>query len=722
LSAITIHFNFDFATTALKILYPKTTALLTIYKITFMRKYLVLLVVCSYSFVSNAQNVGVGVPNPQNKLHVGGGFRLDTLTGVGGAGLLWHNPNGVVYGIKFSGNTNEVLRGDGTFGPYNPAINGALGWLLTGNSGTNPASNFLGTTDDQPLLFRVNNIRHGYLGRSIFFGSNAGLFNTDNGNIAIGSGSLGKNVSSIGLVAVGDSALFNNTGVSNTAVGYRTLFSNTTGHSNTALGNLALGNNNGTANTAVGNWALLSNTTGTRNTAVGNEALSRNVLGNDNTAVGYNALFQNIGAGNSQEPVPFRGVKNTAVGSSALYANITGSNNSAYGANAMSLGNGSQSSAFGAFALQKNASLSSNAFGYEALQNNTTGNYNSGFGSYTLYSNTTGYANTAIGIASLESNNGYYNSALGAYSLNKNTGGHDNTALGYSALFSNETASFNTSVGAFSLYNNTSGTENVAVGYKAMEQNLAGRFNCAFGIAALNNSTTWWNSAFGAGALKSTTSGYANTAVGNDALGRNVNGTSNTAVGDIAGYQLPTNVSNVTCLGAGTGWNTTSSNQVNIGDFSVTWIGGQTGWFHYSDKRIKKDIKDDVPGLSFITRLKPITYNVDVRKQEEIANAGNIEVNSELIKPVKKDWEGKYDVEKIKMTGFFAQDVEEAARAINYSFNGVHNPKNGGLLSLDYSAFVVPLVKAVQEQQSIIEKQQKLIDELLKRVTALENK
>ena len=93
-----------------------------------------------------------------------------------------------------------------------------------------------------------------------------------------------------------------------------------------------------------------------------------------------------------------------------------------------------------------------------------------------------------------------------------------------------------------------------------------------------------------------------------------------------------------------------------------------------------------------------------------------------MTKAAKKDWEGKYDVEKIKMTGFFAQDVEEAAKSINYSFSGVHNPKNGGLLSIDYSAFVVPLVKAVQEQQSIIEKQQKLIDELLKRVTALENK
>src|SRR5215207_7596924 len=29
-------------------------------------------------------------------------------------------------------------------------------WELTGNSGTNPANDFLGTTDDQPLVIRTN--------------------------------------------------------------------------------------------------------------------------------------------------------------------------------------------------------------------------------------------------------------------------------------------------------------------------------------------------------------------------------------------------------------------------------------------------------------------------------------------------------------------------------------------------------------------------------------
>jgi regulator of replication initiation timing len=37
------------------------------------------------------------------------------------------------------------------------ALAAATAWLLTGNSGTNPAVNFLGTTDAQPLVIRVDN-------------------------------------------------------------------------------------------------------------------------------------------------------------------------------------------------------------------------------------------------------------------------------------------------------------------------------------------------------------------------------------------------------------------------------------------------------------------------------------------------------------------------------------------------------------------------------------
>ncbi|MBK8496651.1 MAG: hypothetical protein IPL50_17910, partial [Chitinophagaceae bacterium] len=42
--------------------------------------------------------------------------------------------------------------------------------------------------------------------------------------------------------------------------------------------------------------------------------------------------------------------------------------------------------------------------------------------------------------------------------------------------------------------------------------------------------------------------------------------------------------------------------------------------------------------------------------------------------------------------------------------------------TMDYNTFSVLSIKAIQEQQQIINKQQKAIDDLLKRVEKLENK
>ena len=75
---------------------------------------------------------------------------------------------------------------------------------------------------------------------------------------------------------------------------------------------------------------------------------------------------------------------------------------------------------------------------------------------------------------------------------------------------------------------------------------------------------------------------------------------------------------------------------------------------------------------------------------------------------------------KKKMTGFIAQDVEKAAIELGYDFSGVTKPTTAdGLYTLNYSEFVMPLVKAVQElskandeKDARLEKLQKQIDEL----------
>ncbi|MFZ1452462.1 MAG: tail fiber domain-containing protein, partial [Ferruginibacter sp.] len=100
-----------------------------------------------------------------------------------------------------------------------------------------------------------------------------------------------------------------------------------------------------------------------------------------------------------------------------------------------------------------------------------------------------------------------------------------------------------------------------------------------------------------------------------------------------------------------------------------------------------------VHGLDFIMKLRPVTYNYDVNA---IASAKGIKDSS--------NWEGKYDNEKIRYTGFIAQEVEATAGLIGYEFSGVDKPANANSqYGIRYGDFVMPLVKAVQEQQQQID-------------------
>src|SRR5678810_755269 len=55
-----------------------------------------------------------------------------------------------------------------------------------------------------------------------------------------------------------------------------------------------------------------------------------------------------------------------------------------------------------------------------------------------------------------------------------------------------------------------------------------------------------------------------------------------------------------------------ASNRVVIGNSSITSIGGFANWSNFSDGRFKRNVKEDVPGLAFITKLRPVTYTLDV--------------------------------------------------------------------------------------------------------------
>lgn len=89
-----------------------------------------------------ARNVALPVVNPQGGALANGTLVYNTATnGVA--------PLHVAPGFYFWDGTQWVAL-DGT---------GGRDWSLLGNSGTNPATNFLGTSDNQNLIFRTNNLQ-----------------------------------------------------------------------------------------------------------------------------------------------------------------------------------------------------------------------------------------------------------------------------------------------------------------------------------------------------------------------------------------------------------------------------------------------------------------------------------------------------------------------------------------------------------------------------------
>ena len=221
------------------------------------------------------------------------------------------------------------------------------------------------------------------------------------------------------------------------------------------------------------------------------------------------------------------------------------------------------------------------------------------------------------------------------------------------------------------------------------------------------------NAATGKGALYNNISGNYNTAFGKNALLTNTTGTLNSALGYNA-YPTTISLSNYTGLGYFVGSGSSSNNMVEIGNTSVSVIRGQVLPTIYSDGRIKDNISADVPGLTFIAKLRPVTYNLNIHRQNDMMYGTQ--------KPDTLDWEGKYDIEKIKMTGFIAQEVAKEAQEVDFNFSGIYQPKSeNDLYGLSYSAFVVPLVKAVQEQQTMINQQNAINEKLQQEIQQLKS-
>ena len=396
-----------------------------------------------------------------------------------------------------------------------------------------------------------------------------------------------------------------------------------------------------------------------------------------------------------------------------LFSGTQGANGSYFGYSAGQFvpSGGLGNSFFGAHSGRMTQSSNNTAFGAKTLFSNLSGSANAATGYEALYSNVNGYHNTANGYKSSYSNSsGSYNTSIGSYSLFRNTEGNNNTATGYFSLYSNKEGIFNTANGSKALYLNESGFSNTAMGADALQSNTAGYWNTATGVSALLSNTTGnENTATGFMAARYNSRGGVNTANGVFALYNNVSGNFNSAFGASAGPNSDA-LENTTALGYLA--TTTSSNSVKIGNTSVTSIGGQVLWTSFSDGRFKRNIKEDVSGLDFVNQLRPVSYEVDKSSLNKFLKIPD---------SVSQQLEAKKT--PVRETGFIAQEVEAIVKKTGYVFSGIEAPQNEqDHYSIRYAAFVVPLVKAVQELTTKLNEQEKRSEEQQLEISALKQK
>lgn len=138
----------------------------------FKKKLWLSLMTTFSSFILVAQNVGIGTTNPTQKLHVVGNARITALGGVGRA-LVTTDNNGVLSTTAFTGNTKDILNGNGVFISIDSLSD--KDWLVSGNNMTsiptgnvgigvaNPGERFV-VHRDQDVSSEIGRVHLGYMG------------------------------------------------------------------------------------------------------------------------------------------------------------------------------------------------------------------------------------------------------------------------------------------------------------------------------------------------------------------------------------------------------------------------------------------------------------------------------------------------------------------------------------------------------------------------------
>ena len=249
-------------------------------------------------------------------------------------GLLIYQTDGTAGFYFYNGNA---------WAPISAAAAGPLtGWATTGNAATDSTTNFIGTSDGNPLIGKVNGeqvFRFSSKMQNTIAGYQAGKNNTGNINTFLGYQAGLSNTTGFANLFIGNSAGYNNTtasgnhfiginsGRNNTSgsinhfEGFQAGYSNTTGAENYFSGYLAgFNNTNGSQNYFSGNNAGAFNTTGSNNHFEGYKAGYSNNAGSSNTFIGNQSGYSNT-----------NGLGNNFIGFKSGFSNISGSQNTYFG-------------------------------------------------------------------------------------------------------------------------------------------------------------------------------------------------------------------------------------------------------------------------------------------------------------------------------------------------------------------------------------------------------
>ena len=315
-----------------------------------------------------------------------------------------------------------------------------------------------------------------------------------------------------------------------------------------------------------------------------------------------------------------------------------------------------------------------------------TGIDNICIGSNTGENITDGDLNIFIGsYAGQDATEADYSVGIGYKALTDITTGDHNIAIGDRSLYVCTTGYGNVCVGNYTGYDITDGFYNTAVGYTSLYNNTGGDYNTVMGVQAGYTNTTGYNQVFVGGYA-----GYAAT-----------DGNSNTCIGYVSGYGITSGDLNL-CLGASSGRASSPSGNITtgdgiicLGDNSITALYCADTSISSSDERDKADITDFTHGLSWIKKMRPVTYKWDKR-------SWYLGENEEDITKVTRD--GSKKKSKVNI-GLIAQEVLAIEQADSFSSSKdnmlvVNLNEDDTGYGIKYERIVPILINAIKELET----------------------